>query len=227
MAIRPVLQYHMMEIFGNVSLEISRSDWLDDIHSTFLKPRSGWNTPFRGIVYELARFWASRDVVGGMLCPREGVLLTRGSSHIWRPGFALGGGGVGGGSHDALHGCRCLCLLGSLSLYRILKVTFCDCIPIKMNIIQAGFSIMYSLLLYLFFLLILEKWKLRHYYRSLEIWWVVGTVSAVPDGKLALVPPFLSALSIWKFSQITKQARRRRPNILSLSVSPNCFRWGN
>lgn len=70
-----------------------------------------------------------------------------------------GRGGVGGwgGSHDSLHGCRCLCLLGSLSLYRILKITFFDCIPIKMNIIQAGFSIMYSLLLYLFFLLILEK----------------------------------------------------------------------
>lgn len=58
--------------------------------------------------------------------------------------------GLPGGSHGAFHGCRSLCLLGSLSLYRMLKVTFCDCIHIKMNIIRAGFFITYSLLLYFF-----------------------------------------------------------------------------
>ena len=85
---------------------------------------------------------------------------------------------------------------------------------------------MFVIIIFTFFLLILKKWKVRHFCRSLEVWWAIDTVFAVPDGKLALFPPFMSAPSIWKFSQIRKHAQRQKPNIPFLPASSNCFWWG-
>ena len=72
-----VLHMYMIKTFGNFDLEISRSGWVNQIYSIFLKPRSGSNMPFRGLSYELDTCRISGNVVGRKVMASEAVLLTR------------------------------------------------------------------------------------------------------------------------------------------------------
>lgn len=106
--------------------------------------------PFRGFVYELGTCRVSCNVVGRKVIDEGGSATDKvATAHS---GCLSGDHGLPIGSHGDFRGYRSLCLLGSLSLYRIiLKVTLCDYIHIKISIIQAGFIIMCLVLLYLCF----------------------------------------------------------------------------
>lgn len=96
---------------------------------------------FRGLVYELATGNVSRDVVG-----RKVVLSAMDSGHSMTRGVCLETSICVEGRTGIVMSSSDLCLLGSLSSQRILKVIFYVCVHIKRNIIQAGFIITYSLL---------------------------------------------------------------------------------
>lgn len=68
---------------------------------------------------------------------------------------------------------------GSFLHKKILKIVFYDSIGIKKNILQAGLIIIYSLLLYSFFLLFLKDIKIKTFLWSLEVSQTLGTV---PNG---------------------------------------------